>query len=150
MGPLLNDRRHRRRDLVSSSRRKYPRLFLDVDWFVESLGCSTLGRGLEISPRGALLPVTCLAPLSTEVVLHVCLPARPKMFKAKGAAIARRARGWAIAFRDVSLEDLNLLAKTLIDEYGVGAVPTLERKYSKLLQIGPHHLRHSHTDAGAR
>jgi hypothetical protein len=43
------------------------------------------------------------------------------MFKARGSAVQRES-GWAIVFREVSMEDLNLLARTLIDEFGVGAV----------------------------
>jgi hypothetical protein len=117
------------------SRRRYPRLFLDVDWFVESDGCSTLGRGLEISPRGALLPVTCIGRISSSVTLHVSLPARSKMFKAKGQASNRRERGWAIIFKHVSHEDLHLLAMELIAEHGLDAIPALERKYSKFIQF---------------
>src|SRR5690242_21778655 len=100
---MSNDRRSRRREFsMTHSRRRYPRLHLDVDWFVESNGCSTLGRGLEISPRGALLPVTCIGQFSSAVTLHVALQSRPRMFKAKGLAMTRRERGWAIVFRDVS------------------------------------------------
>src|SRR3954471_22869775 len=99
---MSNDRRQRRREFsMTHSRRRYPRLFLDVDWFVESEGCSTLGRGLEISPRGALLPVTCKGSFSATVTLHVALGARARMFKAKGVATARAGRGWAILFREV-------------------------------------------------
>ena len=149
MPTQTGDRRTRRREDSANSRR-YPRLFLDVDWFVESDGCSTLGRGLELSPRGALLPVSCLAPLSTFVTLHVCLPSRPRMFRAKGQALARRASGWAIAFSEVSFDDLHLLASTLIDEYGAGAVPQLERKYSKFLTDEAAALRDSISSVSAR
>jgi hypothetical protein len=141
---MLVERRKRRREFSSMhTRRRYPRLKLDVDWFVESMGCSTLGRGLEISVRGALLPVTCLGPFSAEVTLHVALPSRPRMFKARGVALARRSRGWAIVFRQVSPEDLHLLAMTLIEQYGVEAVPGLERKYAKFVGFDPRHLRDS-------
>ena len=116
-------------------RRRYPRLFLDVDWFVESSGCSALGRGLEISPRGALLPVTCMGPLSTDVTLHVSLPASTKMFKAVGVASVRKERGWAIIFREVSHENLHLLAMELIAEHGLDAIPAVERKYSKFIKF---------------
>jgi hypothetical protein len=138
------DRRKSRREFsLSHTRRRYPRLHLDVDWFVHSMGCSTLGRGLEISPRGALLPVTCIGPFAPDVTLHVALPSRPRMFKAVGVAIARRARGWAIEFRDVSLEDLQLLAMTLIEAHGVAAVPSLERKYARFLGFDTRYLRDS-------
>jgi hypothetical protein len=116
--------------VLDSARRRYPRLKLDVDWFVESQGCSTLGRGLEISPRGATLPVTCRSPFSRDVTLYVALPDRARMFKAKGNAV-QRASGWAIVFREVELEDLNLLARTLIDEFGVEAVRGDDRPLPK-------------------
>jgi hypothetical protein len=120
--------------VLDSARRRYPRLKLDVDWFVESHGCSTLGRGLEISPRGATLPVTCRSPFSRDVTLYVALPERAKMFKAKGNAV-QRANGWAIVFREVSMEDLNLLARTLIDEFGVEAVRGDDRNPTKSLGV---------------
>ena len=116
--------------VLDSARRRYPRLKLDVDWFVESHGCSTLGRGLDISPRGATLPVTCRSPFSRDVTLYVALPDRAKMFKARGNAV-QRASGWAIVFREVELDDLNLLARTLIDEFGVEAVRGDDRNPSK-------------------
>lgn len=145
------DRRNRRREFsLTHARRRYPRLALDADWFVESDGCSTLGRGLEISPRGALLPITCVGRFSSAVTLHVALPARPRMFKARGVAMTRRERGWAIAFRDVSSEDLQLLALSLIDVHGLAAVPLLERKYSKFLAFEPRHLRDSISGVIAR
>lgn len=120
--------------VLDSARRRYPRLKLDVDWFVESHGCSTLGRGLEISPRGATLPVTCRSPFSRDVTLYVALPERAKMFKARGNAV-QRANGWAIVFREVAMEDLNLLARTLIDEFGVDAVRGDDRNSSKSLGV---------------
>jgi hypothetical protein len=148
---MSNDRRHRRREFsMMHSRRRYPRLFLDVDWFVESHGCSTLGRGLEISPRGALLPVTCKGPFSTAVTLFVSLDARPRMFKAKGVAVAREGRGWAILFREVSAEDLHLLAMSLIEQHGLEAVPSLERKYSKFMGFEPRLLRDSREEGVLR
>jgi hypothetical protein len=145
------ERRKRRREFsLTHTRRRYPRLFLDVDWFVESNGCSTLGRGLEISPRGALLPITCVGQFSQAVTLHVALLARPRMFKARGHAVSRRERGWAIVFREVSDEDLHLLAMTLIDGYGLAAVPSLERKYAKFMMFEARHLRDSTTTVIAR
>lgn len=135
---------------MTQTRRRYPRLHLDVDWFVESDGCSTLGRGLEISPRGALLPVTCVGHFSSLVTLHVALPSRPKMLKAKGVATTRREQGWAIAFREISVEDLHLLAMTLIDQHGLEAVPSLERKYSKFMNVEARHLRDSISGVIAR
>ena len=149
--PCRMERRKTRREFsLTHTRRRYPRLHLDVDWFVESHGCSTLGRGLEISPRGALLPVSCIGQFSPDVTLHVALPSRAKMFKAKGVAISRRERGWAIDFRDVTVEDLQLLAMTLIEEYGVAAVPSLERKYARFLGFDARFLRDSLSDAALR
>lgn len=139
----MERRKQRREFSLSHSRRRYARLFLDVDWFVESMGCSTLGRGLEISPRGALLPLNCIGQFSSAVTLHVALPPRARMFKAKGVAMTRRERGWAIEFRDVDVEDLRLLAECLIEEYGVAAVPSLERKYARFLTLEPRFLRDS-------
>ncbi len=121
----------RRREAAYLQRRRYPRLGLDVDWFVESDGCSTLGRGLEISPRGAMLPLTCIGKFSSDVTLYVALPGRAKMFKAKAHAAPRSERGWVIQFHEVDPSDLELLAKTLIEEHGLSALPSLERKYAR-------------------
>lgn len=137
MTELAADRRNRRREAAYLQRRRYPRLALDVDWFVESDGCSTLGRGLEISPRGAMLPVTCVGKFSSEVVLYVSLPGRAKFFKARAHAAPRSERGWVIQFHDVSTDDLTLLARTLIDEHGLAAVPGLERKYARFAGLDP-------------
>jgi hypothetical protein len=145
------DRRKRSREFsLTHTRRRYPRLFLDADWFVESNGCSTLGRGLEMSLRGALLPLTCLGQFSSSVTLHVALPSRARMFKARGVAVARREQGWAIVFREIEGEDLHLLAMALIEEYGLAAVPSLERKYSKFMHFEPRHLRDSTSPVIAR
>ncbi|MBX7099454.1 MAG: hypothetical protein K1X89_17195 [Myxococcaceae bacterium] len=108
---------------------------------MEADGCSTLGRGLEISPRGALLPLTCKGELSGDVVLYVSLPERPRMFKAVGRAAPRAERGWVIAFHETSEEDLALLAESLIKEYGLAALPQLERRYSRYLELEPRYLR---------
>ena len=131
MSELPSERRTRRREAAYLQRRRYPRLGLDVDWFVESDGCSTLGRGLEISPRGAMLPVTCIGKFSSEVTLYVALPGRAKMFKARAHAAPRSERGWVIQFHEVSAEDLTLLANALIHEHGLQALPGLERKYAR-------------------
>lgn len=127
--------------MTYQQRRRYPRFFLDVDWFVESDGCSTLGRGLEISVRGATLPITCLSPFTPSVTLFLSLPARPRMFKARCSAFMREGRGWVLTFHDVSPEDLQLLGSTLIGEYGLLALPNLERKYGRLVDLAPRHLR---------
>ena len=126
------DRRDHRREALYLSRRRYARVLLDVDWFVESVGCSTLGRGLELSPRGALLPIARTGAFGEEVTLFVCLPGRPRMFRAVGAAQAVRGpRGWLIKFHRVASEDLGLLGEALIEQAGLAALPALDRKYSK-------------------
>ncbi|MBL8950997.1 MAG: hypothetical protein JNK82_09490 [Myxococcaceae bacterium] len=139
----MERRKTRREFSLNHTRRRYPRLHLDVDWFVESMGCSTLGRGLEISLRGALLPVTCLGQFAPDVTLHVALPSRARMLKARGVAMSRRERGWAIEFRSVAADDLHLLAMSLIEHHGVAAIPALERKYARFLEFEPRHLRES-------
>jgi hypothetical protein len=71
-------------------RRRWPRFFLDLDWFVESNGCSAMGRGLELAVRGARLPVTCRSPFTDDIVLHVALPSRERLFRARCAAVPQR------------------------------------------------------------
>ena len=138
------DRRASRREPLYLARRRYPRVFLDVDWFVESRGCSTLGRGLEISPRGAHLPIDRTGDFDEKVTLYVSLPERPQMFKARGLAAPRPgARGWLIRFTEVSHDDLNLLARSLIEEYGLGALPALDRKYQRFTGLHRRFLRTS-------
>ncbi len=105
------------------NRRRYPRFLLDVDWFVESQGCSAMGRGLEVSVRGAMLPVTCSSPFTPNVTIFVSLPARQKMFKARCTATQRLGQGWVLTFVEVSPEDLSLLGNTLIGEFGLLALP---------------------------
>src|SRR4051812_45683105 len=137
MSALPDDRRTRRREAAYLQRRRYPRLALDVDWFVESDGCSTLGRGLEISPRGAMLPLTCIGKFSSDVTLYGALPGRAKMFKARAHAAPRSERGWVIQFHEVAAEDLTLLAQSLIEEHGLAALPALERKYARFAGLEP-------------
>lgn len=96
-----------------ASRRRSPRVLFDVDWFVESLGCSALGRGLELNARGALLPLDCTGPFAHEVVLHVALPGRARMFRATGSATARAGKGWAIKFDKLPADEMRLLLRAL-------------------------------------
>jgi hypothetical protein len=107
--------------------RRYPRFHLDVDWFVESRGCSTLGRGLELSVRGALLPVTCTSPFVAGVTLFLSLPASENMFKARCTA-RQTTRGWVLTFEEVAPADLQLLGQTLLGEFGIVALPALEMR----------------------
>ncbi len=102
----------RRRDL---GRRRFPRFQLDVDWFVKSPLVSALGRGLELSAHGALLPASCAGAFVGEVTLYLSLPAREKMFEARCTARQREGR-WLLLFEAVSPADLQLLAHTVQDE----------------------------------
>ena len=115
--------------------RRYPRFTLDVDWFVESRGCSTLGRGIELSVRGAMLPATCTSPFTEDVTLYLSLPARPKMFKALCSA-RNEGRGWLLHFNEIAPEDLQLLGHTLLTEFGVAALPNLERRAELPVDLG--------------
>lgn len=115
--------------------RRYPRFHLDVDWFVESKGSSSMGRGLEISVRGAMLPGTCTSPFADEVTLYLSLPLRQRMFKARCTAANKPGRGWALDFDDVSPEDLQLLGHTLVTEFGAAALPTLVRRGEQALEL---------------
>lgn len=135
-----SERRGSRRAAAFEQRRRYPRFSLDVDWFVESNGCSTFGRGLEISVRSALLPVTCKSPVAEDVTLYVSLAERPRMFKARGSAVMRPGVGWVLNFHDVAPEDLQLLGNVLIARYGLLALPNLERRYARYMDLPARHL----------
>lgn len=135
-----SDRRTARRSKAVEQRRRYPRFFLDADWFVEAAGCSTFGRGLEISVRSALLPVTAKSVIAEDVTLYVSLAERPRMFKAQGRALMRPGVGWVLNFHDVAPEDLQLLGNALISRYGLLALPNLERKYERFLDLPARHL----------
>lgn len=115
--------------------RRYPRFHLDVDWFVESRGCSTLGRGLELSVRSALLPLFCTSPFLTDVTLYVSLPARARMFKARCSAKLHAGRGWVLTFEEIAPDDLQLLGHTLVSEFGVAALPNLENRIEQTLEL---------------
>src|SRR5687768_4176449 len=142
MKPAPIDRRTRKRTRHSEGRRRYPRLHLDVDWFMETRGLSTFGRGLEISPRGARLPIGTTRPPEDEVTLHLALPPRARMFRARGVVIpASFQRGWIIRFTDVPEADLRLLALVLIEEYGLWALPGLERKFQRNSEVPGQYLR---------
>lgn len=111
-------------------RRRWPRFFLDVDWFVESVGGSAMGRGLELTVRGARLPVTCHSPFAQSVVLHVSFAARERMFRARCSAVMGKGRGWLLRFEEVAPDDLQLLGNTLIGEFGLLALPAGPRRRS--------------------
>lgn len=127
--------RTKRAPVVAVQARRYPRFQLDVDWFVESDGSSSLGRGLELSARGALLPVTCTSPFTENVTLYLSLPLRPRMFKARCSAEMREGRGWVLHFEEVSPDDLQLLGHTLLSEFGTASLPNLEHRTPDALEI---------------
>ncbi len=136
----IPERRSITRGASFDQRRRYPRYFFDFDWFVESEGCSTLGRGLELSVRGALLNITCNSPFPQKVTLFVSMPSRGRMFKAHCEAAFKNDKGWVLNFTSVQPDDLQLLGSMLISEYGLAALPNLERKYrrfSKLEKVAP-------------
>ncbi len=126
---------HATRKAAAVQGRRYPRFQLDVDWFVESRGCSTLGRGLELSTRSALLPLTCSSPFLGSVTLYLSLPARERMFKAKCSAKHHAGRGWVLQFAEIAPDDLQLLGHTLLREFGVEALPNLERRLDETVQL---------------
>lgn len=129
------DRRTLTRGTAFDQRRRFPRYFFDLDWFVESEGCSTLGRGLEISVRGALLNITCNSPFPDKVTLFVSMPSRGRMFKAHCVANFKNEKGWVLTFTSVAPDDLQLLGAMLISEYGLAALPNLERKYRRYAKL---------------
>lgn len=115
-----------RKSAATVQERRSPRFHLDVDWFVVSKGCSTLGRGIELSSRGALLPVTCTSPFADQVTLYLSLPLRPKLLEASCTASNSSQHGWVLHFNEISPDDLQLLAHTLMTEFGAAAVSSLE------------------------
>jgi hypothetical protein len=117
----------RTKKLPAVAARRYPRFSLDVEWFVESEGCSTLGRGLTLSVRGALLP--CRSPFEGQVTLFVSLPQRPEMFRATcHARRQQEGQGWVLTFVEVAPADLQLLGQALLSEFGAAALPALEHR----------------------
>lgn len=96
-----------------------------------------MGRGLELTVRGARLPVACRSPFTEDVTLHLSLPARERMFKAKCSAEMVDGRGWVLSFKEVAPDDLQLLGHTLIGEFGVLALPEPHEKPA----------RHCHADS---
>lgn len=135
-----------RKSAATVQGRRYPRFHLDVDWFVvskppgatahgEQKGCSTLGRGIELSVRGALLPVTCTSPFTDDVTLYLSLPSQPRMLKALCTASKHGQRGWVLHFEEISPEDLQLLGDTLLTEFGVAALPNRERRDEQAIEL---------------
>ena len=126
--------------------RRTPRFTLDADWFVESEGCSTLGRGLELSIRGAKLPLACNSQFRGEVTLFVALPHQSTMFKARCRAQHHDGRGWTLGFVEVLPADLQLLGQVLVSEFGPAALPDLEGRRPEELDLSsPAHADGSFT-----
>ncbi|MBM4380726.1 MAG: hypothetical protein FJ086_15725 [Deltaproteobacteria bacterium] len=141
MNPTADRRQHRRLPLTQA-RRRYLRTSLDVDWFVDVGGLTTMGRGIELTPRSAVVPgLLHNVPLGAQVVLHVALPARARLFRARGHVMRRMGRGLLIRFEEVLQEDLVLLGEALVAEQGPGALPSLERKFRRLTELHPRHFR---------
>ena len=137
-----SDRRKSRRASLSEGRRRFPRVQFDFDWFVTSDGCSTLGRGIELSMRSAFLPIARAGEIDSRVVLHVALPHRPKLLRVEGVARPSEAKnGWVIRFTKISFEDASFLAKTLMDVIGLAAVPGLEREMGQHAQLDARFFR---------
>lgn len=131
-----SDRRRSRRASLSDGRRRFPRVQFDFDWFVTSDGCSTLGRGIELSMRSAFLPIARAGEIDSRVVLHVALPNRPRLFRAEGVARPSDAKnGWVIRFTKISFDDASFLAETLMDVVGLAALPSLEREFGPNAQL---------------
>ena len=95
-----------------------------------------MGRGIELSVRGALLPATCTSPFTDQVTLYLSLPARAKMLKVQCSAANHPRRGWVLLFEELSPEDLQLLAETLVTEFGTHALPDLERPSAPSAELG--------------
>lgn len=114
----IPDQRLTGRTAILEERRGSARTFLDLDWFLESQGCSTLGRGLELSLSGAHLPVLRTGAFAAQVVLHISLPGRQRLLKARGRAVPRPGpTGWLVRFDELSEEDRRLLADTLSEQH---------------------------------
>ena len=136
------DRRQHRRLPLTQARRRYLRTTLDVDWFVDVRGLTSMGRGIELTPRSAVVPgALASVALESEVVLHVALPGRARLFKAKGRVTRRMGRGLLIRFEQVAEEDLVLLGEALVEEQGPAALPSLERKFRRLTELHPRYFR---------
>lgn len=93
-----------------------------------------MGHGIELSARGALLPVTCTSPFTDDVTLFLSLPLRQKMFKAKCSA-EMKDRGWVLHFEEIAPDDLQLLGHTLLTEFGTASLPNLEHRAPTSLEI---------------
>ncbi len=126
------ERRKQRRGRLYHGRRRYPRLPLDVDWFLQSEELSTYGRGLEVSLRGVRLAVTVAVRLAGPLTLHLALPGRTRLFKARVTPVSfSQTRGTVLRFEGLADEELALLAQALIERHGYGAVPSLDRRFRR-------------------
>ena len=114
------------------ARRRYPRVRLEVDWTLDSDTHSTMGRGLDISPRSARLALT--RAFGRDVVLCVSLPGRARMFRARGQA-SQREGGLVIRFEEVSDSDLTALGHALVGAAGIAAIPQLANKFQRFADL---------------
>jgi hypothetical protein len=128
----LERRTQRRAPPLWQSRRRYPRIPLDVDWMIDAKGTSLWGRGLELSLRSARLPTS--RPVEGEVSLYVSLPGRARMFKARGR-VTQRKGGVVIQFHEVASADLRLLAASLLDAGGLPVIPQLDQKFRRFTRL---------------
>jgi hypothetical protein len=117
--------------------RRAIRVVLDADWFVESDGCSTAGRGLEISRSGARLPVVCSGRLVGSVTLFIALPQREEVFQARCRAQHHPVRGWSLTFTGASREDLELLDRSLAREIDAEPPPSRDVGWPASEPAGP-------------
>jgi hypothetical protein len=74
------------------------------------------------------------------VNLYLSFASRPKMFKARCSAI-QRPQGWVLTFTEVAPDDLQLLGHTLVEAYGLGALPNLARRFGRFAELPAHSLR---------
>lgn len=129
------DRRSRARGTATLARRRYPRIHLDYDWFLE-IGdgrfTTLFGRGLEVSPRGARLAVVAVQPVPAPASLYVALPHRARMFKASGVVSpSKSSKGLIILFQEITDADLVHLGLALVDAAGIKAIPSLKRRFAR-------------------
>ncbi len=130
------DRRKDRRGRLYHGRRRYPRLPLEVDWFLEAKDFSAVGRGVEVSLRGARLPLAIPPQWTGTLHLHLALPGRARLFKAAVIPVTGVSqRGFILRFQGVPPAELALLTQALIDRHGFAAVPALDRRFRRFTPL---------------
>ncbi|MBL9037174.1 MAG: hypothetical protein JNG84_01545, partial [Archangium sp.] len=81
------------------------------------------------------------SPFTDDVTLYLSLAARARMFKARCSAEMKDKGRWVLTFNEVAPDDLQLLGSTLIGEYGLLALPQLERRFAKYTALDAQLLR---------